>query len=213
MDCADACVHPYPDGDSSVGRMAIEAGDLGFTTIVAVDRGSFQMEGVSVLQGVVIHENTVKGVTKEVNRALPRADVLLADAGDQAFNRGILSIRGIHILRQVHRTPRNSFDHITARIASERRVAVEIDLYPLIHSRGLERQKVLRRYADILRLQRRYDFPLALSSNARSILDLRSPRESMALCSLFGMEEPEVTRAFMNLKDLLSPRGAVQVVE
>jgi len=147
-----------------------------------------------------------------VRRVGSGAEVVLVEGGDLSFNRGVLSIRGIHILRQIHRTPRNAFDHIAARMAAERSVAIDIDLQPLVQGRGSVRQRALQRYADILRLQRHFRFPLTVSSSARSILDLRSPRECAALCSLFGMQESEVRAALSTVGRLLSPRGAVRVV-
>lgn len=213
MDRTDACIYPYPLGDSSVQRMALEAGELGFDSLVALGNGSAAPDGIRVLQGVLIQEKTVKAVIGQVRRAGSKAEVILVDAGELAFNRGVLSVRGIHVLRQIHRTPRKAFDHIAARMAAERLVAVDIDLQPLIQSRGGERQRALRRYADILRLQRHFRFPLTLSSSARSILDLRSPREFAALCALFGMQETEVHAALSTVGRLLAPRGSVQVVE
>ncbi len=212
MDRTDACICPYPLGDSSVQRLALEAAELGFDSIVALDSTGAPRNGVRVLQGALIQEKTAKAVIGQVRRAGSRAEVVLVDAGDLSFNRGILSVHGIHILRQIHRTPRNAFDHVAARMAAERGVAVDIDLQPLVQGRGSERQRALRRYADILRLQRHFGFPLTLSSSARSILDLRSPRECAALCSLFGMQESEVHAALASVGHLLSPRGAVRVV-
>jgi ribonuclease P/MRP protein subunit RPP1 len=213
MTLADACTHPYPAGDSSAKRMALEAGELGFDTVIAIGSGGFSCSGVRVLRGVLIQESVAKRVLERVRRCPAGTDIVIVDAGDPGFNRAVLSMRGIHILRHIQKTQKNSFDHIAARAAADHRIAVDLDLRPVIHTRGVERQRVLGRYAMILRLQRHYRFPLTLSSNARSILEQRSIRDFVRLCSLFGMEEPEVREALAAVDDLIRPRGPVQVVE
>ncbi|NTV01042.1 MAG: hypothetical protein HGA55_07990, partial [Methanoregulaceae archaeon] len=135
----------------------------------------------------------------------PRRIMMMVKAGENGFNRAVLNISGLHILRQVHRTQKNSFDHITARMAASRNVAIDIDLYPLVHDSGPSRQKVLQRYQDIMTLWSRYRFPLTLSSNACSWLDLRSPDDMYHLCGLFGMNEGEVQEALETAENLLNP--------
>ena len=45
MKITDACVYPYPCGDSSVRRMALEAKALGFDRLVANDTPSGEVYG------------------------------------------------------------------------------------------------------------------------------------------------------------------------
>ena len=107
---------------------------------------------------------------------------------DESITRWAVSQGGVHILKGVHQGPKNAFDHVAARTAGERGVAVEIDLAPIVALRGRDQQRVLACYADVLFLHRRYGFPLCIASNARSVLDQRSVREAIGLCSLFGMD-------------------------
>ena len=61
--------------------------------------------------------------------------ILIVNAGDNGFNRAVLQVRGVHILRHLHKTEKNSFDHITARMAAERGVAVDLDVRPIAMAR------------------------------------------------------------------------------
>jgi ribonuclease P/MRP protein subunit RPP1 len=63
----------------------------------------------------------------------------------------------------------------------------------------------MHRYRDILVLERRYEFPITLSSHARSILDMRAVRESAGLCSLIGMDIPDVEKAFFGVDTITTP--------
>jgi ribonuclease P/MRP protein subunit RPP1 len=209
MPLIDGCIHPYPAGDSSLRRMALTARELGFDQVVA-SGGSGDVPGV--LRGTIISGASVKEVSSQVQGLPPGEAVVMVTAGDLAFNRAILGLRGVRVLKGIHRSPKGAFNHVAAREAEERGIAVELDLSPLVQERGVPRQKVIFRYRQIIDLHRRYRFPLTLASNARSILGQRSVREMVLLARLFGMEEAEVMGALSSLDTILGGRSPVQVV-
>jgi ribonuclease P/MRP protein subunit RPP1 len=213
MTLTDACVHPYPTGDSSIRRMALEARQLGLGGLVAVDTPPDIVEGVRVTRGVIITAQQVKEVIAALRR-VPKSDTLvMVNATDTGFVRAVIGLKNVHILRHMHRAEKYAFDHVAARMAAEQGVAVDFDLRPLIYYRGVPRQKVLQRYRDILTLHHRYEFPLTLSTNACSILDMRGPREIRSLTSLFEMDEGTFEGVFPGVNRLLSPRYPVRVIE
>jgi len=214
MMITDARIFPYPAGDSTVARMAIEAGELGFDSLVAIgDVGHQSFHGVEILQGTIITALSIREVLRDLrDPAVRRADVVYVDAGDLPFNRALASINEVNVISKIHTTRQNAFDHVAARTAAERGVAVEISLAPLINLRGVKRQRALNRYADILTLHRRYGFMLTISSAARSILDQRSVREIRGLCELFGMTGAEVNEALSSVGRIIEPFTPVGVV-
>ncbi len=209
---ADACIHPYPEGNSSVRRMAVDARALGFDGIVVPGARPGKYQGVRIIPAIIISETDIRKVTGQIRKCGNGETLLLVDAGENGFNRAVLSQKGVHGIRRVHRAPRNSFDHVAARLAAENGIAVDIDLSPIIQEKGTIRQKVLSRYIDLMRLYSRYHFPLTISSNACSVLDLRSPDEICLICTLFGMEEEDARRALQTVGTLLSPAVPVMVV-
>jgi ribonuclease P/MRP protein subunit RPP1 len=125
----------------------------------------------------------------------------------------VISLKGVHILRGLHSADKNAFDHVAAKMAADNRVAIDLDLSPLISGRGFTRQRVMHRYRDILVLERRYEFPLTISSHARSILDMRAVREIAGLCSLIGMDTPDVEMALFGTDIITTPPNpAVKVI-
>jgi ribonuclease P/MRP protein subunit RPP1 len=212
MTATDAYLHPYPEGNSSLRRMALEAGALGFDSIVVPATLSREYYGVRIISAILIVEPNPRIVSGLARANREERALVLVNAGENGFNRAILNLKGIHILRHIHKTQKNSFDHVSARLAAERGTAVDIDLYPIIHSTGLSRQRVLRRYQDLITLYDRYRFPLTLSSNAYSILDLRSVEEICLLCKLFDMEEEDVLAALGTAGSLMNTKGPVTVV-
>ena len=209
MPLIDGCIHPYPEGDSSLRRMALEARELGFDQVVATGTTG---DVPGVLRATVISAPSVKEVVSAL-QAIPRGDgVVMVASGDLAFNRGVIGLRGVRVLKGIHRSPRGAFNHVAAREAEAKGVAVELDLSPLIEGRGIQRQRVIARYRELLDLHRRYGFSFTLASNARSILGQRSVRDLGFLARVFGMEEGEVTGALSSLDSILSGRSPVQVV-
>ena len=212
MTTTDACLHPYPDGNSSLRRMALEAGALGFDSIVVPDALPQEYFGVRVIPAILIAELNPRVISGLIRANGQKQPLVMVNAGENGFNREILNLKGIHILRQVHKIRKNSFDHVSARLAAERGVAVDIDLYPIIHSSGLSRQRVMQRYNDLVTLFNRYRFSLTLSSNACSILDLRSVEEICLLCGLFSLDEDDVHAGLGTAGSLLDQKGPVTVV-
>lgn len=213
MELTDACVYPYPAGDASVRRMALTARELGFDSIVGIGESvGGEYAGVRILQGAVIREQAIKDVIPAVKRAESRADVVFVCAGDVTFTRTLSSLPGVGVITGIHLARRPGFDHVAAKSAAVKGIAVEITLVPLLQLRGHARQRVLQCYADILRLQRRYRFPLVIASGARSVLEQRSVRAVCGLCSLFGMREEEVVAALGNTGRIVEAAGPVEVI-
>lgn len=213
MKITDAAVCPYPNGDSSVRRLALEAEVLGFDSLVAADTPSATYGGVEVRRGLFIQNAGMKDVIGLVKRVNDPGTVVSVRAGDAGFNRGVAGLKGVHILRGLHAADKNAFDHVTAKMAADNRVAVDIDLSCLISARGIVRQKAIQRYRDVMVLEQRFEFPLTLSTYARSVLDLRAVREVSGLCTLVGMDLPDVEKALAGVGTVTTPpEPAVKVV-
>jgi ribonuclease P/MRP protein subunit RPP1 len=213
MKITDACVYPYPCGDSSVRRMALEARSLGFDRLVAAGISSGGHYGIEISNGVLIRDTMMKDLISRVRQERNSNAVVSVQAGDNGFNRSVTGVKGVHILRGIQSADKTAFDHVTAKMAADNRVAVDIDLSPLISGRGVIRQRAIHRYRDILLLERRFEFPITLSSHARSILEMRAVREISGLCSLLDMDTPDVEKAFAGVDTVTTPPNpAVKVI-
>ena len=213
MKITDACVYPRPSGDSSVRRMALEAHELGFDSLVAVNTPPCEFAGVTVAHGVVIRGMPAQEAALRVKRCRDTDAIVSVQAGDIGQNRTMLAMRGVHILCGIHRTDRYAFDHVTAKMAADNSVAVDISLAPIIKERGVMRQRALDRYHDIVRLYLKFEFPLVISTHARSVLDMRSVRECSAIASVIGLDVTLVEKALSNVGALRLPHSAVRVIQ
>jgi ribonuclease P/MRP protein subunit RPP1 len=193
--------------------MALEAHELGFDSLVAIDAPTCEYAGVSVMSGVLVRGAFAQEILPRVKRCKGTDTVVIVEAGDSGFNRAVLAMHGVHVLCGVHLIDRYGFDHVAAKIAADSGIAIDISLAPIIHERGATRQRALDRYLDIVMLQRRFEFPLVLSTHARSVLEMRSVREISALASLVGLDVGDVKQALGNAGRLCSPEPAVRVIQ
>jgi len=209
MKITDACVYPYPAGDSSVRRLALEARSCGYDSIVASDTPASEICGITVIPGIFVTGIPAKDVQNRVKKSRSTGAVVSVQMGDNGFNRAVAGTTGVHILRGIGAADKRAFDHVAARIAADNITAIDIDLSPLISGRGHLRQKAIHRYLDLMVLHRRFEFPLTISSSARSVLGLRAVREVTGLCSLFGMDETDVRAALAGVGRVTEPRESM----
>lgn len=207
MKITDACVFPYPVGDSSVRRFALEARLLGYDSIVAADTPAATICGVDIIPGMILGGIPAKEVQGRAKKTRGTGTVLSVQMGDNGFNRAVAGTSGVHILRGIAAADKQAFDHVAAKIAADNATALDIDLSPLIFGRGHLRQKAIHRYLDLMVLYRRFEFPLTLSTSARSVLGLRAVREAAGLCSLFGMDETDVQAALAGVSRVIGSGG------
>jgi ribonuclease P/MRP protein subunit RPP1 len=213
MKITDACVFPYPCGDSSVRRMALEAKNLGFERLVAADTPSGEFYGIEICTGIVIRGTALKDLINRVKRERTSEAVISVEAGDNGFNRSVISLKGVHIIRGIQSADKTAFDHVAAKMAADNQVAIDLDLSLLVSDRGIARQRAMHRFRDVLILEQRFEFPLTISSHAHSIMDMRAVREIAGLCSLVGMDIPCVEKAFSGVDIITaSPDPAVRVI-
>jgi ribonuclease P/MRP protein subunit RPP1 len=213
MKITDACVFPYPFGDSSVRRFALEARSLGYDSIVAADTMAAAISGVNIISGVILSGISAKDVQSRAKKSRGTGTVLSVQVGDNGFNRAVAGTSGVHILRGIATADKLAFDHVAAKIAADNSTALDIDLSSLIFGRGHLRQKAIHRYLDLMILHRRFEFPLTISSSACSVLGLRAVREAAGLCTLFGMDETDVQAALAGVSRAIgSDKDTVRVV-
>lgn len=212
MNLTDACVCPYPAGDSSIRRMALEARELGFDSIVAMDTPPAEYHGVTVHRGVMVRGVAANEAIARAKQAVREGAVVFVQAQDNAFNRSVLGAKGIHVLSGLHAADRHAFDHVAAKIAGDKGVALDISLEPLLRQRGVIRQKALNRYLDVVMLARKFAVPLVLSTHARSVLEMRTVREMTGTAALTGLTMEEAGQALGTMCRLLQPEEPVREV-
>lgn len=206
----DACICPDVSSAFSLSDFSKIAYENGYRRVIVCDAEISEDMPLDVVLGKRVSAKTAKELLGAVRKA-PKGALVIADAGDNSFNRTAITAKGIHMLAGLDALPKAGFEHITAKMAAQHNVALVIELGKIIDPKT--RRSALSHYADILKLQRKYQFPLVIASTAKTPAGLKNLQETLALCSLFGMERAEVYSALHAVDSLLHPKQTVEVVE
>lgn len=199
----DMNVHPLPEGAASVSRLAKMADDYGYSGICASIHSEFTrcpkepcgIESFEVYHGIEVVAKNANDLRRLVDKNRNRADILLVHGGDEAINRAACEDSRVDILTHPHEGSKTSgINHIIAKLAADKKVAIEFDLHPIIFNRGGSRVRTLSYYRTNLGLVKKYDAPYVITSGAMSIYDVRDIRSVMALCAIFGMTQDDVIK-------------------
>lgn len=193
----------YPEGSSSASRMALAARSLGWGGIVILSRDPeviFMPEAAHKVRGIEV------AIGAEAQAAGSRA--LKSRIGSLYSRYPFVAVLGSseEVIRMASEDPRvdlllhpcdvrHPLGIAAARAAAQNQVAIGFDLSPLIHLRGHNRARWMEALHHNLELVRKFHIRPVITAGAASHLDLRSPRELMALAGVAGFEPDEAKEA------------------
>jgi len=150
----DLCVHAYPEGGSTVSRMALAAKGLGYSGICVANHQDFIVEPdfPGVISGVEVVAKNSNDLRRQVDRYRGKVRVLAVHGGDPAINRAACEDDRVDILLHPPDGKTSGINHILAKLAADKRVAIGFELLPIICSRGGSRVRTLSNYRTNLAL-------------------------------------------------------------
>ncbi|NYB53032.1 MAG: ribonuclease P [Methanobacteriaceae archaeon] len=170
-----------------------------------------QDKQLSVLIGVEILAKNPSDLKKQVQKFRKRSDVILVHGGDLKVNRAATEDPRIDILCHPYRSRYDAgINHVLATKAAENQVAIELNLKYYLLTRPNQRHRVLSQFRSIVKLHRKYKFPVIITSGAESIYDLRNPRDVIALASCFGMTKNEANEALSTTPQKIIDRNRIR---
>jgi len=187
-------------GDS---RLALEARRLGYNGVAIIQSSKNYSHKKSaeikefdddfrIWSGVEIYARNPEDLKKKVQKFRDKEDVLIVNGGNLKINRAACEDPRVDILVHPYKNRRDSgINHVHAKKASENEVAIELSIAPLIKTRLSLRARLLSQFQQIIKMHRKFGFPIIISSNAYSIYDLRTPQDIIALARCFGMTVEE----------------------
>lgn len=199
----DLCIRYAPDDDASVEKFISLAKYFGFigTGITEVaEKGSTPCRNLNIpnfdlVHGIEIREDNPSKLHSQASRYARKANFLIVQGGEDKLNRSAIETADVDILSLPLGIKEGGFDHVIAKSAADRGIALEFDVGSLIRYRGGKRVHAISELGQRLMLARKYEVHMILTSAARSIYDMRGPRELVALANLFGMTKEEAIKS------------------
>ena len=146
-----------------------------------------------IWSGVEIYAKNPEDLRKKVQKFRQSNNVLIVNGGDIKVNRAACEDPRVDIVAHPYKNRRDSgINHVLAKKASENNVAIELSINSLIKTRLSTRAKILSQFRQILKLYRKFNFPLIITSNAYSRYDLRTPEDITALAGCLEMTHNEI---------------------
>ncbi|WP_227373871.1 RNase P subunit p30 family protein [Haladaptatus halobius] len=194
-------VHAAPDGESTVARFAATATDYGFDGIVVRNHGDSRAEvdaarvreayDVDVVDALEIRADDPSQASGHVGNYRPKTTILLLHGGTPKLNRFAVETERIDVLAHPMRG-RSDFNHVLAKAAAENGVRVEFNFARVLRADGGPRVQALQALRKLREIVTKYDAPFVVSADPRSHLQLRGPRELIAVGETIGFTREQI---------------------
>jgi ribonuclease P/MRP protein subunit RPP1 len=200
------CLKALPEGSDSASRLALAARRLGYQGIIVCNAepekifrpyAASRVTGIDVAFGAEVTAANSRVLKSRISSLRSHFPYILVNGCSDEMIRAACENPSVDVLMHMDER-RRPLGIAAARAAEQNQVAVGFDLSPLIRLRGSYRARWLDIQRRNIELVRKFDLSVIITANARSHMDLRSPRDLMALAEVAGFE-PSEARAALEL--------------
>ena len=194
-------VHARPDGESTVSRLALTASEYGFEGIVVRNHGDEPASydpaeiadtyGIDIVPGVEIRAEDPSQASGFVSSHRNHQRIVAVHGGSPTINRFAVEQPQVDVL--AHPMAENGdFNHVLAKAAKRNGVRIEFNLGGVLRDAGGTRVGTVRDLRKLREIVTEYDTPYVVSGDPRSHLQLRAPRELIAVGETVGFDGEEI---------------------
>ena len=201
MDAYEA-VRAYPDGESTAARLALTAAGGDFSGLVvrngpaAFEAGPGKDEiaaeyDIDVVDAVEIGGDSRSAASARVKERREEHTLVVVEGSD-ALNRFACEEPRVDVLARPMAD--GDVNHVLARAAKRNGVRFEFDFGRVLRASGGRRVQVLGDLRKLREIVAYYDAPYVVSASPESHLELRTPRELLALGDVVGFDREAIAR-------------------
>lgn len=191
-------VHAHPDGEATSARLATTAAEYGFAGVVIRTREAeydaatlSETNGIDVVRGVEVVADGPETASGAVGNFRPDYELLAVRGGSPSLNRFAVEQDRVDVLSRPF-AKRGDVNHVLVKAAAENGVRLEVDLGPVLRSGGGRRVRHLQKLRKLRELVGEFDAPFVVSATPESHLELRAPRELVAVGERIGFDAEAV---------------------
>jgi len=197
------CLKAYPEGSASASRLALTAKRLGYPGIIICNQEPHKLfrpgatefiKGIEVAIGAEVTAQNARALKSRISSLRARYPFLMVRGTTEEIIRVASEDPNVDVLQHPCDV-RRPLGIATARAARLNQVAIGFDLSPLLKLCGSPRARWLEALRRNLLFSRKFDLCPVITAGARSHLDLRSPRDLIALAEVAGFELDEAKEA------------------
>ncbi len=151
-----------------------------------------------------IKSANINEIKKTARKFRKKASCISVIGGDLKVNRAVLENVQLDVLSRPYlRRYDSGLNHVLAKEAVKNNVAVELCFKDVLKTYLAPRSKVIANFKDIYTLYRKFDFPLILSSRAKSVFDIRTTHDFIAFFKQTGLTDSEIEKSFLTAENIL----------
>ncbi|WP_440765209.1 RNase P subunit p30 family protein [Natronorubrum sp. DTA7] len=188
-------VHARPDGDSTVARLAKTAADYGFEGVVVRNHHDSRAEydaaaireeyDIDVVEGVEIRADSPQEAGGSVGNYRTDQTIVALHGGTNDMNRFAVENDKVDVLAHPM-ADRGDVNHVLVKAAVENGVRLEFSLSGVLRKSGGRRVREIQSLRKLEEIVDYYDAPYVVSADPASHLELRAPRELIAVGEQLG---------------------------
>ncbi|MBU3904911.1 MAG: hypothetical protein KJ906_02040 [Nanoarchaeota archaeon] len=144
---------------------------------------------VEIYVGVKIKTESVEELRKIIEQVREEVMVVVVAGGNYSINRAACENPKVDILAHPEFGRIDSgLDEVCLNLAKKNNVAIQINFTEIAEKYRRGRSSLLGRMDRNIRLTRELSVPTIVCSGAKSIWDMRDPREMISIVNIFGLE-------------------------
>ncbi|WP_178917263.1 RNase P subunit p30 family protein [Natronomonas gomsonensis] len=203
-------VHAHPDGEATVARLARTAAEYGYDGVVVRNHGDAQatydadriesVYDIDVASGIEIRTDDAGQASGLIGNYRSKRDVVCVHGGD--LNRFAVEQAKVDVL--AHPMRDGDVNHVLAKAAAENGVHLEFNFGRVLRDDGGPRVQAIQGLRKLRELVEQYDVPYVVSADASSHLDLRGPRELLAVGATVGFDREAIETGLSAWGDIVT---------
>lgn len=194
-------VHAHPEGASTVARLAATAADYGFDGLIVRNHGDApadydaariqEIYGIDIVEGVEVRADDPAQASGHLGTLRESTTLVLVHGGTSAMNRFAANQAQVDVLAHPASGDADP-DHVLVQSAAANGVRIEFDFGPVLRQTGGGRVQAIAELRKLRELVLDADAPFVVSARPASHLEIRAPRELIAVGAAIGFEEAEI---------------------
>ena len=147
--------------------------------------------GINILNA---NSNEIRKITRKYRN---KSNYISCLGGDLKVNRSVCENYDVDVLSRPYYKRRDSgMNHVLAKEAKKHDVAIELCFRDILNNHLKYRANVISSFKEILMFHRKFKFPLILTTDSKSIYDIRSTRDIVAVFKSIGFTNGEIYNGF-----------------
>jgi ribonuclease P/MRP protein subunit RPP1 len=191
-------VHAHPDGQATVARLAMTAAEYGYDGVVVRNHGDAQTDydaeaigaecDIDVVSGIEIRTDDAGQASGLIGNYRSKRDVVCIHGG--SLNRFAVEQPKVDVL--AHPMREGDVNHVLAKAAAENGVHMEFNLGRVVRADGGPRVQAIQGLRKLRELVEQYEVPYVVTADPYSHLQLRGPRELLAVGETIGFDREAI---------------------